>query len=203
MTIDKEKLKALAERAIANNHPGGGGNPFPALAVRAVDVLTLLAEIERLEVDNGSIRGSTKRMGEDASRAQKQARKTQREIDQLKAENESLTAKIECFDEGMRAIASTLGAGGYNAEYLSAADLVEKVRWGVDHLCDVHERRLGDAKAENEAQRKDAERYRWLRDRCGIVEYKAIAGSIGPGMLPSGEKLEMAIDAVISKGEQS
>lgn len=186
MTIDKEKLKALAERAIANNHPGGGGNPFPALAVRAVDVLTLLAEIERLEVDNGSMRGSTKRMGEDASRAQKQARKTQREIGQLKAENESLTAKIECFDEGMRAIASTLGAGGYNAEYLSAADLVEKVRWGVDHLCDAHERRLVDAKAENEALRarlanpdpiliqcldaaiaeqdqleKDAARYRW------------------------------------------
>lgn len=49
----------------------------------------------------------------------------------------------------------------------------------------------------------DAERYRYLRDRCGVVEYKAIAGSIGPGMLPSGEKLDVAVDAVMGKGEQS
>jgi hypothetical protein len=39
-----------------------------------------------------------------------------------------------------------------------------------------------------------AERYRWLRDECGVVEYKAIAGSIGPGMLPSGQRLDAAID---------
>lgn len=43
---------------------------------------------------------------------------------------------------------------------------------------------------------RDAARYRWLRDRCGIVEYKAIAGSVGPGMLPSGDKLDAAIDAM-------
>lgn len=55
-------------------------------------------------------------------------------------------------------------------------------------------------KAENEALRKDAERYRWLRDECGVVAYKEIAGSIGPGMLPSGEKLEAAIDAAKERG---
>ncbi|RAM68821.1 hypothetical protein GT37_15145 [Pseudomonas putida] len=44
----RSELRVSAERAIANNHPGGNGNPFPALAVRAVDVLALLAEIERL-----------------------------------------------------------------------------------------------------------------------------------------------------------
>ncbi|MNE89385.1 hypothetical protein D3C80_1867900 [compost metagenome] len=54
---------------------------------------------------------------------------------------------------------------------------------------------LNDARAEAAALRKDAERYRWLRDECGVVAYKEIAGSIGPGMLPSGEKLEAAIDA--------
>ncbi|WP_338794068.1 hypothetical protein [Pseudomonas sp. AE27] len=54
-------------------------------------------------------------------------------------------------------------------------------------------------KAENEALRKDALRYRWLRDGCGVVEYKAIAGSIGPGMLPSGDKLQAAIDAAMAK----
>lgn len=67
--------------------------------------------------------------------------------DQLKAENER-------FDEGMRSIASSLGAGGYNAEHLSATELVGKVRWGVDHLCDTHERRITELKAKIEALRK-------------------------------------------------
>lgn len=58
-------------------------------------------------------------------------------------------------------------------------------------------------KAEMEVLLKDAERYRWLRDQCGIVEYKAIAGSIGSGMLPSGESLDAALSAVMGKGEQS
>lgn len=58
-------------------------------------------------------------------------------------------------------------------------------------------------KAENEALREDARRHRWLRDSCGLVEYKAIAGSIGPGMLPSGEALDAAIDAAMGKGDQS
>lgn len=44
---------------------------------------------------------------------------------------------------------------------------------------------------------KDAARYRWLRDECGIVEYKEAFGSIGPGMLPSGDKLDAAIDKAI------
>lgn len=57
-------------------------------------------------------------------------------------------------------------------------------------------------KAENDALRKDAERYRWLRDQCGVVEYKAIAGSVGRGMLPSGEKLQAAVDAAMA-GEAS
>ncbi|MCU7645630.1 hypothetical protein [Pseudomonas piscis] len=54
--------------------------------------------------------------------------------------------------------------------------------------------------AENERQRKNSERYLFLRDRCGLVAYQAIAGSIGPGMLPSGDALEVAIDAVMGKG---
>lgn len=67
---------------------------------------------------------------------------------------EELIAENERFDEGMRSIASSLGAGGYNAEHLSAAELVDKVRWGVDHLCDAHERRITELKAEIEALRK-------------------------------------------------
>lgn len=67
--------------------------------------------------------------------------------DQIQAEN-------ECFEEGMRSIASSLSAGGYNAERLSAAELVEKVRWGVSHLCDAHERQVNELRSELEALRK-------------------------------------------------
>ena len=42
--------------------------------------------------------------------------------------------------------------------------------------------------------RVDAERYRWLRDRCGIVEYAAAFGGIN-AILPSGDRLDVAIDS--------
>ncbi len=80
MTFDKEKLKALAERAVASNPPGGDGNPFPALAVRAVDVLALLAEIERTE---GRLH--------DVARL---CATVEQERDQLKAENEALRKQV-------------------------------------------------------------------------------------------------------------
>lgn len=52
---------------------------------------------------------------------------------------------------------------------------------------------------EIQAMRMDAERYRWLRDICGIVEYKQAFGSIGSGMIPSGKRLDAAIDAAMEK----
>lgn len=55
-------------------------------AANPAAVLELIAENERLKVDNGSMRGSTKRMGEDTSKMQRQLRKLQRECDQLKAQ---------------------------------------------------------------------------------------------------------------------
>ncbi|KAA5840207.1 hypothetical protein F2A38_19445 [Pseudomonas chlororaphis] len=147
MSLDKSKLQKLlwAEAASYRTDCADWKRNTEALqeflGSKTVEevALELLAENGRLEVE----RDSSKTLLRDAIALE----------DQLKAENESLTAKIECFDEGMRAIASSLGASGYNAEHLSAADLVEKVRWGVDHLCDVHERRLGEAKAESEALR--------------------------------------------------
>lgn len=43
---------------------------------------------------------------------------------------------------------------------------------------------------------KDAARYRWLRS-CGIVEYKKVTGSVGPGMLPSGYVLDALVDTAM------
>lgn len=55
---------------------------------------------------------------------------------------------------------------------------------------------LYSLRAEQEAaqEAEDAARYRWLRDECGFDEYRAITGSIGPGMLPYGPALDAAID---------
>lgn len=54
-----------------------------------------------------------------------------------------------------------------------------------------------------ESLEKDAARYRWLREDCGVVEYKEAFGSIGAGMLPCGDELDSAIDAAMqaNKGE--
>ena len=107
---------------------------------------------------------------------------------ELLAENVRL-----CEDPHMRAIRSLRG---------DCADLMaERGRLSAEN-----ETLVAAAQALRDEWRNDqsdAERYRYLRDRCGVVEYKAIAGSIGPGMLPSGEKLDVAVDAVMGKGEQS
>lgn len=56
MTTDKEGLRLSAERSIARNTPGGNENPHPALAVRAVDILSLLDEIAQLTKENANLR---------------------------------------------------------------------------------------------------------------------------------------------------
>lgn len=107
---------------------------------------------------------------------------------ELLAENVQL-----CEDPHMRAIRSLRG---------DCADLMAE----RDRLMAENDTLVAAAQALRDEWRNDqadAERYRCLRDRCGVVEYKAIAGSIGPGMLPSGETLDVAVDAVMGKGEQS
>lgn len=107
---------------------------------------------------------------------------------ELLAENVRL-----CEDPHMRAIRSLRG---------DCADLMAE----RDRLRTENDSLVAAAQALRDEWRNDqadAERYRYLRDRCGVVEYKAIAGSIGAGMLPSGEKLDVAIDAVMGKGKQS
>lgn len=104
---------------------------------------------------------------------------------ELLAENVRL-----CEDPHMRAIRSLRG---------DCADLMAE----RDRLMAENDTLVAAAQALRDEWRKDqsdAERYRYLRDRCGVVEYKAIAGSISPGMLPSGDKLDVAVDAAMGKG---
>jgi hypothetical protein len=61
----------------------------------------------------------------------------------------ALREELEKFDEGMRALACSLGAGGYNAETLTADQLVGKVQWGIDNIITVQEQRLADAERRN------------------------------------------------------
>jgi hypothetical protein len=62
----------------------------------------------------------------------------------------ALREELAKFDEGMRALACSLGAGGYNAETLTADQLVGKVQWGIDNIITVQEQRLADAERRNE-----------------------------------------------------
>jgi hypothetical protein len=70
-------------------------------------------------------------------------------FDDVQAELAALREELAKFDDAMRAIACNLGAGGYNAEFLSADQLASKVQWGVDNLLRVEQQRLADAERRN------------------------------------------------------
>lgn len=55
--------------------------------------------------------------------------KAEQERDQLKAENAA-------FEEGCRKLAFQLSAGGYNADHLTANQLIAKVQGGLDLFCE-------------------------------------------------------------------
>lgn len=80
------------------------------------------------------------------------------ERDQLKAEN----AK---FDEGMRSMACSLGAGGYNAETLTADQLVDKVQWGLTNLADSSAKLLDQVRAERDQLFGQTEQLKAENDR--------------------------------------
>lgn len=48
----------------------------------------------------------------------------------------------------------------------------------------------------------NARRYEWLRDECGIVEYRSMANSTWPSILPMGAKLDEEIDHCMHKAAQ-
>jgi len=61
----------------------------------------------------------------------------------------ALREELAKFDEGMRALACSLAAGGYNAETLTADQLVGKVQWGIDNIITGQEQRLTAAEQRN------------------------------------------------------
>jgi len=154
MTIDKREIKSLAlacdPAKCADEAEEGRRLAEFYSEMTPETILALLAEIERLEVDNGSMRGSTKRMGEDASKAQKQARKAQREIDQLKAENEALRKII--------------------SESSAACGAAVSVECSLEFMA-MLPAEIGSVLT---ALRKDAERYRFVRNPIGTSSPLAI-----------------------------
>ena len=126
------------------------------------------------------------------------------EVERLRAENEA-------FDAGMRNLACQLSAGGYNAESLTADQLLEKVQWGLTHLTEAQARLVAQLQADLTARDEqidalrqgmkgeydldawlafveeapqlhlDAGRYRWLRSR----DLETISqGGVFAGMTP-------------------
>ena len=64
------------------------------------------------------------------------------QLDAALAREAALREELTKFSEGMRAIAFSLGAGGYNEEVFTADKLIGKVSWGIEYLIDVNYRRL-------------------------------------------------------------
>jgi hypothetical protein len=129
------------------------------------------------------------------------------DILELLAENERLREWREEADGVLCSLACQLGAGGYNAEEVDPKVFGDKIRWGIDALVDPISRERDKLRAEVEALRKDADRYRFLRMAdwwkspvCAIANPKQQAK---PGSdCPSRGRLDDAIDAAMSKGRK-
>lgn len=122
------------------------------LACTPAAVLDLIEQIERLERKNANQMESIREyqdlvMGGDVSLGMLKAdlRVTTGERDELKAENKRLKTEAECA-VAKQNHAEMIGDGFYHAS--------EKL------------------KAENEALRKDAERYRWLRNNADAADWE-------------------------------
>lgn len=106
MTIDKVQLKALAEAANAvttdvNITMAVGADPEEVKAVQDYlqvampkNILAILAEIERLELDNRSLKGSCAKLGSEHSGMARSLKKANRMQSEARAESEALRKRI-------------------------------------------------------------------------------------------------------------
>ena len=176
---DYSELKRVAEAVLAMNYPwehtvrdgrlGKTSTEYARLA-HPSNVLALIAEIEQGEMHLRAF-GSV-------------AETAIAERDQLKAENAGLKTGYEAYEQvnaELKAEVEGLRAqhGRDSAELRSLSQARDDARKERDQL-----------KADNEELRKDAERYRWLRQYT--VKSLAVSGALA--------SLDRDIDAAMTKG---
>ena len=159
-------------------------------AMTPAAVLALIAENERLE----RLAESRLLNWEAEGRALLEACSDR---NQLKAENEALRKQIPSTEIVWCACGDGHAANSYGAGFMDA-------NGGVCANCDAANQGV---EPDLDAMRKDAERYRWLRSQhwneSGMVVACHPKKSVKLGFdCPSGERLDHAIDAAMSKGEQ-
>lgn len=212
---DYTELKQRAEELIEIERVAPCGSKRVML-IDPVAILALIAESERLSADeqeeadlcdclSGLLRNTALEVRGPEEPLQRhgfhdlpsRVKTVVAERDQLKAELAGLKTGYEAYEQvsaGWKAEVERITADNTSLRGSCA-------KLGANHAGLV--RAMRRQEKELDALREDAERYRWLRDQCGIVEYQAIAGSIGSGMLPSGENLDAALSDAMGKGEQS
>ncbi|MBD8235638.1 hypothetical protein SOM46_09305 [Pseudomonas fluorescens] len=85
------------------------------------------------------------------------------------------------------------------------ADLKAEVA-GLRTGYEAYERVNAELKAENEALRKDAERYDWLKINSSVMLKKTATYTTGLGRIntiyPAGSELDLCLDAAMGKGDR-
>lgn len=102
----------------------------------------------------------------------------------------------EVFEGGMRALACSLSAGGYNSEKLTAAQLLEKVTWGIDEFTKSTCGLLDSVRAERDELRAELERVKLDAQRYQVFRSTPSFGtSFGTASTP--EQIDKLCDAAI------
>ncbi|QLG96675.1 hypothetical protein HZF02_32680 (plasmid) [Pseudomonas yamanorum] len=182
-----DQLKRLVDRVLKDPRFCGDEHHL----MLATGVSALIAENERLNKSLVAASGVN-------SAAMVCAKGFEAERDQLKAEN-------EIFEEGMRSLASNLGAGGYNAETLTATQLVEKVKWGVDHLANTSARMIDELRSEIVRLQTDNEgltpSYEEVQRVCMALSWLGVVVPAG-GEERAARWVEL-VQTIVSTAEQS
>lgn len=206
LETQRDQLIADNER-LTNRLEVDPRHDYDGISTRDATVKVLDEQVDQLKAENERLRADYAGLArfnpewDRAAAAQDSVREHMAMVVQLKAEIAGLRTGYEAYEQVVR---------GLKAE----VDDFKEANARPSEMCTARRNHLANAKKAAgigpmddlavaiEALRKDAERYQWLRDGCGIVEYRAIA-TIGSGMLPSGETLDAVIDGAMSNEAQS
>lgn len=184
MKIDKEQLKALALAASADSWKSPAVSAF-MVAANPDTILALLGEIERLSknpfaqaVDAVATAAASHLASEAKGCVEKGLLET---IEQVKAENEALRSQLAALQAEPNSYQSGFDAG-------RAAEKAHADNW----------------RAEADGLRRDAKRYRFLRNQHWPVAYLAVV--ISPKVAvklghdcPSGDRLDEQVDGAMKR----